>query len=278
MPQLLVINEQARKLHEELLEVDRQRTATARAIQRRSGPKPSVWDGAGVWLASQQLSNPEELEANRKKLEALVLRHATLRKEIEDLQKMASKVDLLASEKKLRTGIEGVAQEITDSLDASLQAMGALERKAHDYARAQGDVNEVMKQRLADLKEEGRLADERLKQMAINKQFSEELQRIAEQHMTRGLSIDDQRLAGLVSAGFSNEQIMRLREAQASLQEAMRRSTFSAGGFASESMARQFGVASHWRKAEKLAELNNDLLNGIRGELEDLKRRMAFGK
>jgi hypothetical protein len=179
---------------------------------------------------------------------------------------------------KLREDVAALSKEAADFSNPALANMTALERKLRAIRDTYQDIGEAEKARLDDLQKEVKLADERAKQLAVEKDFLQQLSAANLDRMTQGLSAEDAALARMVERGFSNDQIQQLRHLQEDLkQNAMRApGTTAAGSLASSDLGRQLGTASQWGRLEKRVELTNEKLNEIRGALDAINKNMGF--
>lgn len=183
---------------------------------------------------------------------------------------------------KLRQSIFDLSLEAAEASDPAVRGLSAMEKKVYDlekaYKAAGIALGEAEKLRLADLKEEMKLAEQKIKQMEVEKEFGQELKNAWTANMTRGLSGDDAALAALVNRGFDNDQIMQLRALQQATKEAARQPPgfVSRGGLASASAGLRFGTAAGWKTVEKSIDLNTERLDDIRRQMEVLNDRFGF--
>lgn len=182
--------------------------------------------------------------------------------------------------------IRDFRQELSDATNESLGLMGQYEKTAFLIQRENKDANAESQRRLALLREEAKRIDEVVKATEERKRKEDELkanaQRIQDDFtselrnatlglQTRGLSGEDARLAGLVTRGFSNDQIMRLRAIDLQTRTAAVTATAGQniysqfGGTGLESNRSAFGGERKELKQE--VELTNTKLEEIRQAL-----------
>jgi hypothetical protein len=285
-PQAALFAREAAALRREKAEIDRERRDLERRLNDSraaldTGSPSGAFLSAGLFAGAQlglterfsvfEARAKEEVEKRRRQSEELA-------EQIRLAVRAGGKVDPDPAGTKLREDVAALSKEAADFSNPALANMTALERKLRAIRDTYQDIGEAEKARLDDLQKEVKLADERAKQLAVEKDFLQQLSAANLDRMTQGLSAEDAALARMVERGFSNDQIQQLRHLQEDLkQNAMRApGTTAAGSLASSDLGRQLGTASQWGRLEKRVELTNEKLNEIRGALDAINKNMGF--
>jgi hypothetical protein len=285
-PQAALFAREAAALRREKAEIDRERRDLERRLNDSraaldTGSPSGAFLSAGLFAGAQlglterfstfEARAKEEVEKRRRQSEELA-------EQIRLAVRAGGKVDPDPAGTALREAVANLSKEAADFSNPALANMTALERKLAAIRDTYQDIGNAEKARLDDLQKEVKLADERAKQLAVEKDFLQALSAANLDRMTQGLSAEDAALARLVERGFSNEQIQELRHLQDDLRQNNERTpgTTAAGSLASSDLGRQLGTASQWQRAEKQQELTNEKLDTIRRALDAINANMGF--
>lgn len=277
--ELAVIEKQV-KAQERLLKLKDEEIERAYELKMAAGD-PSTGRtilGSGWIGAITGIDVKEEFDKAQAAYEAIAGGRASLVAKLNELSTKRESIVNPITDPKFVATVDGLSRSMGDALNPKLKEMGEFEKAANEILKANEAANEATKQRLKDLVEEGRLTDKQLKaaedRARIAGDFAAEMKRVEFSRLTKDLSPEASRLAGLIDKGFSNDQILEIQQLERSLRD--RGGTMTKGLGASVNAALSLGVADQWKAQEKLMELTNEKLDELRDRMDGLMKNLAM--